>query len=111
MHSILDDMYLNVPTQEDEMIEESKALDNTNMEDLKNTTSDVKVHGNPGMWVCVCKASSESQGWMKSTKVMELDPDNCLGCLVQVTTEIRGQVAEALTFVPKATLYDFGIGD
>lgn len=49
---------------------EEKNLDVTDMTELKNKVSDVAIHGDPGKWVCICKASSESQGWMKSTKVM-----------------------------------------
>lgn len=83
---------------------EEKTLGVTNMEELEEKVSDVQVHGDPGAWVCVCKASSESQGWMKSTKVMEIAP---YGCLVQVSTHQGEQVAEALTFVPGATLEQF----
>ncbi len=79
-----------------------KALDNTNAEDAKATTSDIVVYGDPNMWELVCKASSRSQGWMKSTKKMKVQG----GYLFQVTTEFRNEdgdvvgCAEALTFVP-----------
>ena len=79
----------------------SKTLDNTGTA-LKNPGA-VVIHGNPDAWVCVCKASSEEEGWMKSTKVMQMRQ----GCLVQVSTQQGDQVAEALTFVPGATLDDF----
>lgn len=86
-----------------------KSLSNTNMKDLAKTTPDVEVHGDPGAWKCVCKASSKNQGWMKSTKVLEVKSSSFSqgGCLVQVSTELRGQVAEALCFVPGARLTDF----
>ena len=64
---------------------EDRQLDNTNTTDTKKTTSDVKVTGDPDVWELVCKASSQSQGWMKSTKRMRI-PD---GWLYQVTTEHR----------------------
>ena len=78
-----------------------RPLHNTSTEDLKANTSDVKVFGNPDAWELVCKASSESQGWMKSTKMMSLPS----GVLWQVTTQQRNpdgsfSVAEALAFVP-----------
>lgn len=83
-----------------------KALDNTNIADAKAKTSDLKVWGNGDAWQLICKASSESEGWMKSTKAMRVSD---LGCLVQVTTEKRNSngstsLAEAVTFVPRATV-------
>ena len=62
----------------------------------KRSPDDVKVSGNPDLWVLICKASSESQGWMKSTKAMQMPS----GCLVQVSTKEGDQIAEALDFVP-----------
>jgi hypothetical protein len=79
-----------------------KTLNNTNMTDLANNVSDVQLHGDPGAWVCVCKASSKEQGWMKSTKAMNIQG---LGVLVQVSTQQGNEVAEALTFIPRAQIY------
>jgi len=81
-----------------------KTLDNTDESDTKKKVSDVTVIGNTDTFKLLCKASSENEGWMKSTKVCELP----MGCIVQVTTQQRGidgtyAVAEALTFVPGAT--------
>jgi len=45
----------------------------------------------------IAKASSRSEGWMKSTKAMEIPG---VGCVIQVTTQQGDNVAEALTFVP-----------
>lgn len=91
---------------------QDKTLGNTNMDDLKNNVSDVKVHGDPGRWVCVAKASSEKEGWMKSTKVFELGGVH--SCLVQVSTQQRNpdgswSIAEALTYVPNVRLANFGV--
>ena len=80
-----------------------KTLDVTNMEALKEKVSDVIVHGNPGRWVCTSKASSKEQGWMKSTKVLQLPA----GCLVQVSTQQGDNVAEALTYAIGTTIADF----
>lgn len=68
---------------------------------------DIEVVGDPGAWVLIAKASSQAEGWMKSTKAMELDT----GCLVQVSTQQRNHdgsyaIAEALTFVPHLKLAD-----
>ncbi|MFA5739425.1 MAG: hypothetical protein WC902_11630 [Bacteroidales bacterium] len=61
------------------------------------------------MFRLLCKASSESEGWMKSTKACEVPG----GCIVQVTTQQRNPdgsyaVAEALTYVPGARIVDDG---
>ena len=55
------------------------------------------VYGNTDSFQLICKASSESEGWMKSTKALEIPG---VGCLVQVTTQQGNNVAEALAFVP-----------
>ena len=80
---------------------ENKTLDNTNVAEAKAKISDIKVFGNGDLFSLICKASSESQGWMKSTKAMQT-PN---GCVVQVTTQQKNidgtySLAEALTFVP-----------
>ena len=83
-----------------------KPLDVTSMKDiLSRPNSDVKVVGNPGQWELLCKASSEAQGWMKSTKAMVIP--NC-GVIVQVTTQQGQNVAEALVFLPYPNLYLVG---
>ena len=80
---------------------EEKALDVTSSKDFQNKISDVKIFGNPDTWELICKASSKEQGWMKSTKAMEIPG---LGCLVQVSTQQGDHVAEALSFVPGAKI-------
>lgn len=82
-----------------------KSLDVQNIEDAMKKVSDIKVVGDGDTFKVLCKASSDSQGWMKSTKVCNL-PN---GCLVQVSTQQRNldgsyAVAEALTFVPDVNM-------
>lgn len=79
-----------------------KTLDNTNVAEARTKISDLKVVGDGDLWLLLSKASSAEQGWMKSTKAMEVDG---IGCIVQVTTHQRNHdgtnsVAEALAFVP-----------
>ena len=62
----------------------------------KHSPDDVKVSGNPDLWVLICKETSESQGWMESTKAMQTPS----GCLVKVSTREGSKIAEALDFVP-----------
>lgn len=62
---------------------------------------DLQVYGDGDTFALLCKASSQEQGFMKSTKVCNVEG----GCIVQVTTQQRNPdgsyaVAEALTFVP-----------
>lgn len=80
-----------------------KTLDVVDVADNKQKVSDVKIVGNPDTFQLLCKASSVSQGWMKSAKAMEIDG---VGCVVQVTTQQGSNVAEALVFVPNATIVD-----
>lgn len=78
------------------MSNKEKALDVQSVDDAVEKVSDIKVVGNGDMFTLLCKASSKAQGWMKSTKAMEVPG----GCVVQVTTQQWDHVAEALTFVP-----------
>jgi len=61
----------------------------------------LKVCGDGDTFRLLCKASSQEEGWMKSTKVCNVSN----GCVIQVTTQQRNPdgsyaVAEALTYVP-----------
>jgi hypothetical protein len=78
---------------------QAKTLDNTDVAQAKSQISDLSVFGDGDMFKLLCKASSKSQGWMKSTKAMEIEG---VGCVVQVTTQQGQLVAEAVTFVPGA---------
>lgn len=78
-----------------------KTLHNSDVSGARKNVKDIKVVGNGDMFKLLCKASSENEGWMKSTKACEV-PE---GCIVQVTTQQRNAdgsyaVAEALTYVP-----------
>lgn len=53
------------------------------------------------MFQLISKANSKSQGWMKSTKAMQIGE---VGCVIQVTTQQDSNVAEALTFVPNVKI-------
>ena len=79
-----------------------KTLNNENMDEVKKNVSDIEVFGDGDTFQLICKASSKSEGWMKSTKAMPI-PE--VGCVVQVTTQQKNpdgsySIAEALTFVP-----------
>ena len=84
---------------------ENKTLDATSIADVKKKVSDVIVFGNGDLFQLIAKASSESQGWMKSTKAMDVGH----GVVVQVTTQQKNidgtySIAEALAYVPSTTI-------
>ncbi|MCA8938788.1 MAG: hypothetical protein KDB07_03220 [Planctomycetes bacterium] len=76
-----------------------KTLDVTNQDDAKAKVSDVQFAG-ANSWHLVSKAWSKREGWMKSTKVMGVPG----GVVLQVSTQQNDSVAEALVFVPGATV-------
>lgn len=83
-----------------------KTLCNSTVNGARKNVADIEVYGNGDLFQCICKASSQREGWMKSTKAMEIAG---VGCVVQVTTQQRNPdgsyaCAEALTFVPGATI-------
>lgn len=85
-----------------------KELSNTNIEDVKKNVSDVTVFGNGDLFRLISKASSKEQGWMKSTKAMEIEGG---GVVLQVTTQQFNHVAEALTYIPNARIAERENGD
>lgn len=78
-----------------------KDLNISEIRGAKKNISDLQVYGDGDTFALLCKASSQEQGWMKSTKVCNVDG----GCVMQVTTQQKNPngsyaVAEALTYVP-----------
>jgi len=83
---------------------EEKDMSRTDMTEAEE--SGIKTHGDPGAWVCICKAWNEKEGWMKSTKAMQV---GSAGCLIQVTTQQKNPdgshtVAEAVCFAERVNL-------
>lgn len=74
-----------------------KTLHNSDISKAKVNVPNLQVFGNGDMFQLLSKASSEREGWMKSTKAMQIPS---VGCVVQVTTQQGDNVAEALCFVP-----------
>jgi hypothetical protein len=82
-----------------------KTLDISEVKGAKANISDLKVYGDGDTFALLCKASSDAQGWMKSTKVCNVSG----GCVIQVTTQQRNPdgsyaVAEAITYVPNVKI-------
>jgi hypothetical protein len=83
------------------MVTAEKTLTNSDVSGARANVPDIKVVGNGDLFRLLCKASSQAEGWMKSSKAMEVPG----GCIVQVTTQQRNRdgsyaLAEAVTFVP-----------
>lgn len=79
-----------------------KTLHNSDASAARKNVADLKIFGDGDTFKLICKASSQVEGWMKSTKAMEIPG---VGCVVQVTTQQINKdgtsvVAEALTYVP-----------
>ena len=60
-----------------------KDLNISEVRGAKKNISDLQVYGDVDMFALLCKASSQEQGWMKSTKVCNVKG----GCVMQVTTQ------------------------
>jgi len=78
-----------------------KTLHNSTVSAAKKNVKDIRIVGNGDSFRLLCKASSEEEGWMKSTKALDVGH----GCVVQVTTQQRNldytySIAEAVCFVP-----------
>jgi hypothetical protein len=81
-----------------------KTLTNTTAKGARTQVKDIEFWGDGDMFKLLSKASSKKEGWMKSTKAMEIED---LGCVVQVTTQQGNNVAEAVTFVPNTEIMEF----
>lgn len=87
-----------------------KSLGNTCSNGATKNVKDIVFWGDGDLFKLLSKASSEDEGWMKSTKAMEIAG---VGCVVQVTTQQRNpdgsySVAEAVTFAPNTTIEEVG---
>ena len=81
----------------------NKTLVNTDANGAKKNVKDIVFWGDGDTFKLISKASSINEGWMKSTKAMQID---AVGCVVQVTTQQGDNVSEALTFVPNVKIVE-----
>ena len=80
----------------------AKTLSVTNVAEAKAKVPDIKVVGDGDTFKVLCKASSESEGWMKSTKYLEIQGN---GVIVNISTQQRNpdgsySLAEAAVYCP-----------
>ena len=85
-----------------------KSLHNTTANGAKKNVKDIQFWGDGDTFRLISKASSESEGWMKSTKAMPAGNS----VVVQVTTQQRNpdgsySIGEALTTVPDAIISEY----
>lgn len=73
-----------------------KTLKNTTASQAKDNVPDLLIWGNGDMWKLICKAHSEKEKWMKTTKAIQLPS----GCLIQTETQQGENLSQALEFVP-----------
>ena len=82
-----------------------KTLHNSDISGAKKNIKDLVVFGDGDLFKLIAKASSKAEGWMKSTKAMEIPG---VGCIVQMTTQQGDNVAETSVFVPGVTVVGDG---
>jgi len=80
-----------------------KTVSNTTSSQAKKNVKDIQFWGDGDTFKLISKASSKAEGWMKSSKAMQIDG---VGCVVQVTTQQGSNVAEAVTFVPNVKVLE-----
>lgn len=81
---------------------QKKSLGATDSKDTATLGDDLVVWGEGDVFKLISKTSSTLQGWMKSTKAMQVPG----GCVVQVSTQQGDHVAEAVTFVPNVEILE-----
>lgn len=89
--------------KEDEKDVSKKSLGNTDANGATKNVKDIVFFGNGDTFKLISKASSVNEGWMKSTKAMQI---HGVGCVIQVTTQQGDNVSEALTFVPGVKIWE-----
>ena len=88
--------------------ETEKSLGNTDSNGAKKNVKDIVFWGDGDTFKLISKASSVNEGWMKSTKAMEIVSG---GCVVQVTTQQKNPdgsyvITDAVTFVPDTIIQE-----
>lgn len=81
----------------------AKSLGNTTASGATKNVPDIKFWGNGDTFKLISKAHSVKEGWMKSTKAMDI---HGTGCVIQVSTQQGSNVAEAVVFVPGVKIYE-----
>lgn len=80
----------------------AKTLSVASVAEAKGKVPDIKVVGDGDTFKVLCKVSSESEGWMKSTQYLEIQGN---GVIVNISTQQRNfdgsySLAEAAVYCP-----------
>jgi hypothetical protein len=86
-----------------ETAKSAKTMGNTTASHAADNVSDIKFWGNGDMWKLLSKASSEKEGWMKSSKAMEIFG---IGCVLQTTTQQWNEVTDTTTLIPNTKVFE-----
>jgi hypothetical protein len=81
-----------------------KTFKNTDKDGATKNVMDIKFFGDGDTFKLISKAWSKNEGWMKSTKAMEIPG---IGCVIQVSTQQGDNVAEAVCFVPGVDIKEY----
>lgn len=86
----------------------SKTLSATDAKNLKAKVPDVNHFGDPNAFKLITKSWSKDQGWMRSTKGLEI---RGIGVVVNSCTQQRNPdgswaLSEALSFIPGTSLIE-----
>jgi hypothetical protein len=82
--------------------QEPKTLNTSPDNPATELVQDIEKYGDPDKWKLICKASSQAQGWMKSTKAMDIPG---YGCLVQVSEQQGDQLSTSITPIQGVGVY------
>ncbi len=104
--SLIDEEFSLVEEIEKERSFHVKSLHNTDSNGAKKNVKDIVFFGDGDLFKLISKASSKNEGWMKSTKAMEIEG---VGCVVQTTTQQRNpdgsySLTDAVVFVPNVKI-------
>jgi len=89
---------------ETDVVEEKqpKTLNTSPENPATELVKDIEKYGDPDKWKLLCKASSKSQGWMKSTKAMNIPG---FGCIVQIFEQQGDKLATSITHIQGVGVY------
>ena len=87
--------------------QQEKSLNCTDTDTAHNYAPDMETFGDDS-WKLICKASSQKQGWMKTTKAMDV---NGSSVIVQTETQQRNPdgswaLSQAVVFVQRCSILD-----
>ena len=88
--------------------QQEKSLNNTDFNGTQQNVPDVVFFGDTDCWKLICKASSQKQGWMKTTKAMDV---NGTSVIVQTETQQRNPdgsyaLSQAVVFVQRCSVLE-----